>query len=148
MVNYSANVQLALDILKDEVKGDVGAAMHKMGRGYTMTWVYKKGETLFPISQPDPVAEVKEAYAIKGRKYEIKNIAEGEHIVIIELIESYPDPKTGEIYRTPMTLVLEIKDGKIARGRHYCDPDISWLNLKADEIEQAYPHTPTKLTIE
>lgn len=147
-MKYSPNIQLAIDILKNEVDGDTAAALTKMDKDYSMTWVYKKRETLFPKSKPDFSAEVKEVYKIKGRKYEIKNIAEGENTVMIELIESYPEGDSKEVYRTPLVIVMEIKDGKILRGRHYCDPDISWLKLPKEEVEKAFPNSPTKLVIE
>lgn len=146
-MEYSKNIELLLDILRDEVRGDMRSALEKMAATYSMTWVYKKGEQLFPKSSPDPSTDMSEAYPIKGRRYEIKNIAEGGNVVMIEMVESYPDPKTGEIYRTPQVIVCEIKDGKIALGRHYCDPDLSWLNLTEEQVSRAYPESPTKLVI-
>lgn len=147
-MTYSPNIQLALDILRDEVKGDIKSALAKMSPEYSMTWMYKKGEMLFPVSRPDFSAEMKDVYAITGRKYDIKKIAEGEGTVMIELIESYPDPKTKEVYRTPLVLVLEIRDGKILRGRHYCDPAVSWAMISEKDTTRAYADTPTILTIE
>jgi ketosteroid isomerase-like protein len=147
-MKYSSNIQTALDVLKDEVKGDITAALSKMSKDYTMTWVYKKGETLFPTSKPDFSADMKDIYPIKGRKYEIKNIAEGESVVMLELIESYPDPKSGEVYRTPLVIVLEMKNGKIEKGRHYCDPDLSWLHLSEEDVGKAYLGTGTKVVVE
>ena len=125
--NYSKNVQTVLDILQDEVNGDVAAALLKMSEDYTMTWVDLAidGKELFPTTGNDMKKELEEAYPIKERKYEIKNIAEGDKVVIVELVESYPDPKTGEVYRTPLVLVLEMQDGKIRTGRHYLDPRIA-----------------------
>lgn len=147
-MNHSENIKLVLDILKDEINGDTQSALNKMSRNYTMTWVYKKGEVLFPQSKPDFSDGMKEIYHIKNRKYEIKNIAEGENLVMVELVEIYPDPKTAEVYRTPLVIVLELTGGKIARGRHYCDPDISWMNLSAEEVEKAYQESPTKIVLD
>ncbi|MEK7106812.1 MAG: nuclear transport factor 2 family protein, partial [Patescibacteria group bacterium] len=52
----------------------------------------------------------------KGRRYDIKNIAEGKDLVMVELIESYSNPKTKRVYHTPLVLVLEMKNGKICQG--------------------------------
>jgi hypothetical protein len=144
----SKNIQLVLDILKDEVSGNGAAALSKMAHDYSMTWMYKRGEVLFPVTRSDFKSELSDAYEIKGRKYEIKNIAEGDGVVMIELIESYPDPETKRMYRTPLVIVLEIEVGKIKTGRHYCDPDISSSNLRPDDMEKAFLRTETKLVIE
>ena len=118
----SKDIQTVLGILNDEVMGNVGAALKKMTPDYQMTWMYKeKNGELFPKTAAD-----------------IKNIAEGENVVMVELIESYPDPKTKKIHRTPLVLVLEMKDGKIKKGRHYCDPHISYLFLDQQKIQDAY----------
>jgi ketosteroid isomerase-like protein len=146
-MEYPKNVRLALDILKDEAGGDIASALSKMAPDYSMTWMYKSGQNLFPVSRPDVTADMKEAYRIKGRTYEIKNTAEGDGVVMVELVESYPDPETGAIHRTPLVLVLELTDGKIRTGRHYCDPGISRLDLSPEEVEKAYQKSPTKLVI-
>lgn len=144
----SKNLQTVLDILKNEVDGDVKAALQKMTTDYSMTWMYKKGDELFPRTENDMGSELEEAYPIKGRKYDIRNIAEGENVVMLELIESYPDPKTGKEYRTPLVLVLEMRDGKIKKGRHYCDPDVSFLHLTKEQIEKGLKGTGSKTVIE
>lgn len=134
------NVRLVLDILDDEIKGDVRAAMKKLTKDYSMTWIYRhpKNGKLFPRTKNDVKAELKEAYPIKGRHYDIKNIASGENVIMVELIESYPDPKTKKVYRTPLVLVLETKRGKIRKGRHYCDPNLSYLYLTKKQIDRAF----------
>ena len=127
---------IALSILKDEIEGDLLSALSKLHPDYSMTWMYK-GKTLFPretFKNPD---EGKKIYEIKGRKYDIKNIAETKNVVFIELVESYPDLKTKRVYRTPLVLVLEFQNGKIRRGRHYCDPKISYLHLTESQIKKA-----------
>jgi len=136
---YSKNVQTVIDILKDEINGDVKSALKKMTKDYTMTWVYqKKNGELFPSTKNDLNAELEEVYPIKGREYDIKNIAEGENVVMIELIESYPDPETKKVYRTPLVIVLEMKGEKIRTGRHYTDPKLSYLHLTKKQVEKAY----------
>lgn len=139
---HSKNVQTVLDILKDEINGDVKSALKKMTKDYTMTWVYhKKNGELFPSTKNDIGAELGEAYPIKGRAYDIQNIAEGNDVVMVEMIESYPDPKTKKIYRTPLVIVLEIKAEKIRTGRHYTDPVLSHLCLKKSQVAKAYKNS-------
>jgi len=139
-MNQSQNVKTALAILNDEIRGDLVAALSKMDPAYSMTWVYKtpKKGTLFPVSRPDFEEDMKEAYVVKGRNYDIKNITEGPDTVMIEMVESYPDPDTKKLYQTPQVIVMEFKDGKIIRGRHYCDPNISYLDLKKEDIDGIY----------
>jgi ketosteroid isomerase-like protein len=136
-MKQSPNIQTALQILEDEIRGDVASALKKMDPSYSMTWVYKapKKGTLFPVSRPDFQADMKDVYKIEGRHYDIKNVTEGENVVMIEMIESYPDPETKKLYQTPLVIVMEFKDGKIIRGRHYCDPNLSYLDLKKEDID-------------
>ncbi len=143
--DYSKNVQEVLAVLQDEASGDVKAALSKLTEDYSMTWVYKKKNgTLFPTTVKNVKEELNEVYTIRNRKYNIKNIAEGENVVMVELIESYPNPDTGTIYRTPLVLVLEMKDNKIRTGRHYCDPNLSYVNLSEIDIDTAYKNPETK----
>ena len=136
---YTKNIKAVIDILKDEIKGDVKSALKKMTKDYTMTWVYqKKNGELFPATKNDLNAELEDVYPIKSREYDIKNIAEGDNVVMIEMIESYPDPDTKKIYRTPMVIVLEMEKGKIRTGRHYADPKLSYLCLTKKQLEKAY----------
>lgn len=136
---YTKNVQTILDILQNEIDGDVSSALKKMSDDYSMTWVYqtKKGK-LFPSTKKNIREDMKEAYPIKGRQYDIRNIAEGDDVVMIEMIESYPDPKTRKVYRTPLVIVLEMQRRKIRTGRHYCDPNLSYLQLTKHQTEKAY----------
>lgn len=146
-MNYSKNVQLVLDILKNEVDGDIKAALTKMTDDYSMTWMYLGKEGTFPTTGKNIEAEMQETYPIQGRKYDIRNIAESGNIVMVEMIESYPDPQTGKIYKTPEVIVLEIKEGKIRTGRHYCDQRISYLSLSDKQIETGLRGTSSKLVI-
>jgi len=145
----SKNIKTVLDILHDEVRGSVEAALKKMGDNYSMTWVYKsprKG-VLFPKTGKNIKKEMRQSYPIKGREYDIKNIAEGDGVVMVELIESYPDPKTKKIYRTPLVLVLEMDKGKITSGRHYCDPNLSYLHLSKSQVARAHEGKKSKMVI-
>ena len=81
-----------------------------------MTWMYRKqsGE-LFPTTTNAIESELEDVYHIKNREYDIRNVAESDNLVILELIESYSDPHTAQMYRTLMVLVLEMEHGKIKR---------------------------------
>ncbi|MDZ4345614.1 MAG: nuclear transport factor 2 family protein, partial [Candidatus Binatia bacterium] len=117
----------------------VQSALKLLDSRYTMTWMYQeKNGGLFPRTSPNIRKELEEVYAIKGRQYDIKHIAEGKNVVLVELIESYPDPKTKKVYRTPLVIVLEMKNGKIRKGRHYCDPNLSYLYLTKQQVEKAF----------
>ena len=146
---YSKNVQIIIDILQDEVDGDDAAALKKITKDYTMTWVDSglKSKDLFPTTGNDMKAELEEVYPIKGRQYDIKNIAEGNNVVMVELIESYPDPKTKKVYRTPLVLVLEMKGGKIRTGRHYLDPTLSRKFLTKSQVNKVYKNSKGSLTV-
>ena len=136
---FSENIKTVLVVLQDEANGDVSSALRKLADEYSMTWVYQKSDgTLFPATEKNIEKELEEIYPIRNRKYVIKNIAEGDHVVMVELIESYPDPESEKMYRTPLVLVLEMEDGKICTGRHYCDPALSFLELSDETYEQIY----------
>jgi len=147
-MNKSKNIQTVLHILENEIDGDVQSALEKMTDDYSMTWMYKTEDELFPSTGKKVEAEMDDTYTINGRKYDIRNIAEGDNVVVVELIESYPDPETGEMYRTPLVLVLEMKNGKIKTGRHYCDPRISYDHLPTDDVEKGFRGTQSKQVIE
>lgn len=140
MRELSKNIQTVIDILRDEVDGDIAAALKKMTKDYTMTRVDAgiDGKKIFPTTKKDIRKDMKEAYVIRGRQYDIRNIAEGKEVVFVELIESYPNPKTKKVYRTPLVLVLEMKNGKIRTGRHYLDPRLSGKHLTKAQVEGAY----------
>ena len=147
--NFSKNIQVVLDILKNEVAGDVVSALKKMTKDYTMTWVDtgNDGKRLFPTTKPNLKVELEDIYPIKDRQYDIKNIAEGDNVVMVELAESYPDQKTKKVYRTPLVLVLEMKGGKIRTGRHYLDPKLSYKHLTKKQIEKAYKNSKGSILI-
>jgi ketosteroid isomerase-like protein len=137
----SANVQTVVDILQAEVDGDVDAAMKLIQSGSNMTWVYSdKKRGLFPRKEYTG-KNLEAVYPIVGREYRIKNIAEGPSVVVLEMIESYPDPETGKLFRTPHVVVIEFKEGKIANGRHYCDPNLSYMHLEDELVKGVYEGT-------
>lgn len=135
------NIETIRQILQDEINGDIQSALQKMTDDYSMTWVYKRKDgTLFPVVTAEQVrAAMKEVYTIQERRYDIRHIIADADVVMAELVESYPDPENKDVvYRTPMAIVWEFKDGKIRAGRHYCDPQLSYENLSEDQVRGIY----------
>ncbi len=149
MKKTSKNIEVVLAILQDEVNGNVGLAIKKMTKDYTMTWVYndRNNKKMFPTTHHDIKQELEEVYPIKGRQYDIKNVAGGKNVLTVELIESYPDPQTKKVYRTPLVLVLEVKDHKIRTGRHYLDPGLSGKFLTKSQVAKAYKKSSGSIKI-
>ncbi len=138
-IKITENINTVLKILKDEINGNVAGALEKMAPNYTMTWAYQgKDGKLFPRTSGNIKKELEEIYPIKDRGYDIKNIAEDKDVVMVEMIESYPDPKTKKIYRTPLVIVLEMENGKIKKGRHYCDPRLSYMYLTKGQVKKLF----------
>lgn len=144
----SQNIETVLEILRNEVEGNTNSALEKMTRDYSMTWMYKGNQGIFPKSKLNVKEKLKEVYSIQNRKYEIMNITESDNVVMVELIESYPDPNKSKTHRTPLVLVLEMEKGKIKTGRHYCDPNISYETLSEEILKNAYRDSSPKLVIE
>lgn len=142
-------IETTLQLLKDEIKGDVKNALQKMHPKYSMTWVYKTSKgILFPSVDFRTIKKaMKDAYQIKGRQYEIKNIAEGDNVVMVEMIESYPDQDTKEVYRTPLVVVLEFEKGEVITGRHYCDPKLSYESLTVKGVSKAFKNKRKSQTL-
>lgn len=127
------NINLVLSILQDEIKGDIKSALEKMDKNYSMTWIYQGKKKLFPrVTTKNLKKVMAKTYTIKGRAYDIKNIVANDCIVMVELIESYAT------HKTPLVLVLEIKNGRIFRGRHYCDPQLSHKKLTKRQLSSVF----------
>lgn len=133
------NVKTVLWILEDEIRDDTVAALKKLAQEYSMTWVYQaKNGKLFPKTTSNIKKELEEVYYVRNREYDIKNIAEGRNVVMVEMVEGYPDQKTKKVYRTPLVIVLEMEKGKIKKGRHYCDPRLSYMHLTKKQIKKLF----------
>lgn len=100
---------------------------------------WSNGE-LFPRSEGEPMRKLmREVYATDGREFQFINTAANAHkqTVMVEFIESYPDPETGKLFRTPQIAVCEIKDSQIYRTRHYLDPRLWRKYLSQEQIDKA-----------
>lgn len=144
----SRNIRVVLEILKNEVDGAVVKAFDKMADDYSMTWMFQRGNKLFPSTRKEVTKEMEESYSIKGRKYDIRNILERDNVVMVEMVESYPDLESGKKYRSPLVLVFEMSEGKIKKVRQYSDPQIPFMHLTEKDIEQGLKGTSSKLIID
>jgi ketosteroid isomerase-like protein len=98
------------------------------------------GHTLFPsISADEARKKMSEVYKITERNYRfINECADVEkQTVMIEFIEWYPNPSSGQMYCTPQVAICEIRDGKIRRTRHYMDPRTTFLPETNDALDEA-----------
>ena len=82
---------------------------------------------------------MREAFKIKARHFVFHTVLADAttQTVIVEFTESYPDPKTKKIFRTPQVAICQFKNGKLYRTRHYMDPRLSFEYLEMFEIEDA-----------
>jgi ketosteroid isomerase-like protein len=80
------------------------------------------------------------AFKIEGREFEFKTVLADEptQTVVVEFVESYPDPETKQVYRTPQVSICKIRDGKIYRTRHYMDPRLSYKYLSKEVIDSVF----------
>lgn len=132
------NIKIAKEILQDEVLGNVESALNKMHPDYSVTWMTHTNSgnlTTKSIHDEGFIDLMKQAYSMKNRSYDIKNITATGDVVMIECIEQYEDK--GRLYQTPLVLAITFKDNKIWKSRHYCDHDLSFENIK-DRLEIVY----------
>lgn len=140
----SKNIKTVLDFLQDEVKGGVSAKnVHK---DYFLTGMYadKENKKIFPTPSKQGRAE---ADLFQDRVFEVKNIAEGQNVVIVEAVQSCYVPKTKKTYRAPVVLIFEMQKGKIVTGRHYFDPFLLLKALKSSQIEKGFKKSKGNLLI-
>lgn len=138
-MNNIENKEIAIELLRLEKEGRLCEALAHLHPDYSMTWMYLGAENkVFPQHKGIDEADFEEIYAVKGRDYDITNIASEGNVVFVEMIEEYPKTKetrgSKSFYRTPEVVVLEFENNKVRRGRHYCDPRLSHMSLSKDEI--------------
>ena len=134
-------IQLVLDSFEAERSGDSEKGLSLISDDFKVTEMFLGKGGAFPRFEGEELRKsIQEVYKIEGREYVFKNIAADEEngVVFVEFVESYPDPKTGKVYRTPQVAVVEVKNGKLYRTRHYTDPRLSHENLSEEDIEEAF----------
>jgi len=83
---------------------------------------------------------IKTAFKIKNRDYQFKTIVADvkTQTVVVEFVESYPDPSSGKVFRTPQVAICSFKDGRLYRTRHYMDPRLPYKYLNSSIINKAF----------
>lgn len=134
--------QLVLNSFMAERNNDIVAGREYITEDFTVTeMTLGKDGNHFPSLTGEELDNLMNlAFKIEGREYEFKTVVADEETqtVIVEFIESYPDPKTGKIYRTPQISVCNIKNGKIFRTRHYMDPRLSFENIDEETMNEVF----------
>lgn len=134
--------KLVLASFMAEKDRDISAGLECIDDDFKVTeMVYSKNAHHFPSLTGKKLSDLmKLAFQIKGREYSFKSIVADEktQTVIVEFIETYPDPKTGQIYRTPQISVCKVENGKIYRTRHYMDPRLSFEDISEHELDAVF----------
>ncbi len=134
--------ELVIGSFMAEKDQDIQAGLESVDEEFKVTeMVSSKDGNHFPSLSGEKLRGLmKLAFKTKGRQYIYKSVVADEEsqTVIVEFIESYPDPKTGQVYRTPQISVCQIKNGRIFGTRHYMDPRLSFENLSDSQIESAF----------
>ncbi len=142
MLNNDELIKLVLTSFELERTNAVEKAEALLHKDFKVTEMSEWYDgTIFKSLGGDEVRSLmKKAFVIQGREYDFKNVVanEKDQTVLVEFVESYPDPKSGKAYRTPQVAVCEIKDGKIFRTRHYNDPRLSYKYLSKEKVDEAF----------
>jgi ketosteroid isomerase-like protein len=142
-MNTQQLIDTVLASFQAEQEGDIQTGLGLIAEDFKVTdlTLGNKGDVIFPEFKAGAAKQaVTEVYETKGRKYEFINVIadESKQLVMVEFIESYPDPKTEQIYKTPQIAVCQVRDGKIHRTRHYLDPRTSFTEISGQDWERAY----------
>lgn len=134
-------INLVLESFAAEKEGDSRKGLSLIDDDFKVTEMFLiKDKPFISISGEEIRESIKNVYKIEGREYVFKNVVadEEKEIVFVEFVESYPDSETGEVYRTPQVAVIEVKNGKLHRTRHYTDPHLSSKYLSEEEVDKAF----------
>lgn len=141
-MNQDGLIQLVLSSFDAERQNNIEKGLELVTDDFTVTEMSlgNSGDKLFPSVTAEEVRKmIGQVYQIQERKYQFVNAMadEAKQTVMIEFVETYPDPKTGQLYRTPQVAVCELKDGRIRRTRHYNDPRVSFVDVTQEDIDKA-----------
>ena len=141
-MNAEELIALVISSFESERQNDIKKGLELMTEDFKMTdmMVANDGKTLFPSTTAAEARKmIDDVYQIKDRKYRFINTTADveKQIVMIEFIEWYPNPETGQMYCTPQVAICEVVGGKIRRTRHYMDPRTSFLPDVNDKLEEA-----------
>ncbi len=135
-------LKLVLGSFEAERQNDVTRGLELVADDFKATEMSmgNRGNVLFPyVSAGTARKSIGEVYQIKDRKYQFVNAMadESKQTVMIEFVESYPNPKTGQLYLTPQVAVCEVRDNKIYRTRHYNDPRVPFSDVTQQDVDSA-----------
>lgn len=141
MLNSKELKELVLKSFEKEKNKNAKANQELLHPDFAVTEITQDydGTVFRRLEGPRLLEYMNAAFETTGREYEFKNVIADEEsqTVVVEFIESYPDEKTGKIFRTPQIAVCEIKDDKLFRTRHYMDPRLSYKYLDKSDIDKA-----------
>ena len=134
-------IEIVLASFEAEKNGDAQKGKQLIDDDFTVTEMceWYDGTVFRRLAGEEMKKLMEHAYTYKGREYQFVQIAANDETqtVFVEFVETYPDPKTGQIYRTPQVAVCQLRDNKLYRTRHYMDPRLSLKKLSEDQIKQA-----------
>lgn len=134
-------IELVLLSFSAEKNHDIKSNYEYLHEDFAVTdMIVDQNDKPFPRLSGKKLEEsINEAFIIEGREFYFPNILADEEsqTVMVEFVESYPDPETKKVYRTPQVAICKIKDGKIFRTRHYMDPRLSYKYLDDKKIKDA-----------
>ena len=141
MLNSKELKELVLKSFEMEKNKDAKSNQELLHPDFAVTEITEDydGTVFRRLEGPKLLEYMDMAFETTGREYEFINVIADEEsqTVVAEFIESYPDEKTGKIFRTPQISVCEIKDGKLFRTRNYLDPRLSYKYLDKSDIDKA-----------
>ena len=135
LINYT------LATFRAEQDGDLQSNLDILDHDFAMSDMVMGRDAPFLRYEGEEMRELmKEAFVIKGREYVFETVVadQAQQKVIVEFIESYPSPITGEVYVTPQIAICVFKNGKLWRTRHYMDPSLSRAGLTVDVIKAQF----------
>ena len=141
-MNKADLIKLVLASFEAERHNDVSRGLELVSDDFKVTEMSlgNTGKELFPaVTAAVARDSIGEVYQIKGREYQFVNAMadESNQTVMVEFVETYPDPQTGQVYRTPQVAVCVVKDNKVYRTRHYNDPRVSYVEVTQQAIDLA-----------
>lgn len=133
-------IDIVIASMNAEKDGDIAKGLALLHKDFQLIdiWQSASGVLMPRLTATQAQQVVKDVFPIQNRQYHnVKFVADEQaQTVAFEFIETYPDPETSTVYCTPQVGICQIKDGKIWRTRHYCDPRLSAMNLNPEEVSE------------
>lgn len=130
-------IQIVLDSFEAERVNDIDWGRKLISEDFRRVSMSLHEDTLFPRLQgAEQINEaLQQVYSVKGREFYVWNTAANEstQTVFVELVES--EPINDRVATWPYVLICEIREGKIARTRHYGDPRLFDAGIDVKDIE-------------